>query len=191
MSRQQYPELFLRLWLDPFDFFAQHLQPQPLILGCRQLVACNRERVCVSRNRAGSRRYRSESARTAFSSVIRASKAAIRPGSRSSAPRSLKFIRRGRLRGNSLVCVAGRDRLVFRVLGVGEPRASAARCESARARRRSHHRWRGGRARFRQFSRPRKRASTARPAKLTVSPRQPRRLSHGGVRVPFPAAQRG
>ena len=46
MSRQQYPELFLRLWLDPFDFFAQHLQPQPLILGCRQLVACNRERVC-------------------------------------------------------------------------------------------------------------------------------------------------
>jgi hypothetical protein len=42
----------------------------------------------------------------AFSSVIRASKAAIRAGSRSSARRLLKFIRRGRLPGNSLVCVA-------------------------------------------------------------------------------------
>ena len=29
--------------IDPFDFFPQHLQPQPLILGCRQFVACNRE----------------------------------------------------------------------------------------------------------------------------------------------------
>ena len=46
MSPKQDPELFLRLWLDPVDFFPQHLQPQPLILGCRQFVACNRERVC-------------------------------------------------------------------------------------------------------------------------------------------------
>ena len=46
MSFRQDPALFLRLWLDPFDFFAQHLQPQPLILGYRQFVACNRERVC-------------------------------------------------------------------------------------------------------------------------------------------------
>ena len=46
MSSKQDPELFLRPWLDPFDFFPQHLQPQPLILGCRQVVACNRERVC-------------------------------------------------------------------------------------------------------------------------------------------------
>ena len=44
MSPKQDPELFLCLWLDPFDFFPQHLQPQPLILGCRQ---CNRERVCI------------------------------------------------------------------------------------------------------------------------------------------------
>ena len=46
MSPQQDPELFLCLWLDPFDIFPQHFQPQPLILGCRQFVACNRERVC-------------------------------------------------------------------------------------------------------------------------------------------------
>ena len=83
-----------------------------------------------ARKRAGSRRYRSGSARIAFSSVIRASKAAIRAGSRSSARRSLKFIRRGRLPGNSLVCVAGRDRLVFRAFRRGEPCDSAARCDS-------------------------------------------------------------
>jgi hypothetical protein len=30
MSPQQDPELFLRLWLDPFDIFPQHFQPQPV-----------------------------------------------------------------------------------------------------------------------------------------------------------------
>src|SRR5246127_4565939 len=38
---EENPELFIRLWLDPFDFFPQHLQPQPLFPGCRQFVACN------------------------------------------------------------------------------------------------------------------------------------------------------
>jgi len=32
MSPKQDPELFLRLWLDPFDFFPPHLQPQPAAL---------------------------------------------------------------------------------------------------------------------------------------------------------------
>jgi len=113
-----------------FDLLAQQLQSQPLLVGCRQPVASQRERLCCRTEPCPIMRIQIRVGQNRINSAICVSSAAIRAGSSSSARWSLKFMRRGGATGEPPPCATGRGCLTRPGFPGDTAGCAAARCAS-------------------------------------------------------------